>query len=272
MTSILELPAARGIPTSEEIAEVARRSPLRERALTEHADLDELRYREEVETFAEPIAHLIDGLRRKELLRKLADALDRTGIAPRGVVAEFGAGSAWLSAALARFPEVERVIAVEFSRRRLVELAPAAIAYLGAEPEKVERVVADFYDPGIEPGSLDLLVMDAAFHHAAEPQLLASHMAELLRPGGTLLLFREPTLSWLVRDRGKTVEDEHGDFEHGYTWRGYTGFLERAGLRASKVPAVHSFTALRDRARMHAPLSWLNGTLYSNFTYVGRKP
>ena len=79
-------------------------------------------------------------------------------------------------------------------------------------------------------------------------------------------------MSWLVRDREKTAEDEHGDFEHGYDWRGYTGFLERAGLTATKVPAVHSFTALRDRVRAVPPLSWLNGTLYSNFTYVGRKP
>ena len=260
------------VPDADAIADAARRSPLRERALTVHADLDELRYREEIETFPDPGDSVVHNLEKKELLRKLTDALQRTGVVPRGVVVEFGAGTAWLSAALARFPDVERVIAVEFSRRRLVELAPAAIAYLGAPPEKVERVVADFYDPGIDEGTVDLLVMDAAFHHAADPQLLADHIAALLRRGGQLLLFREPTLSWFVRDRGTTVEDEHGDFEHGYTWRGYTGFLERAGLVASKVPATHSYTVLRARVRLHPPLSWLNGTVFSTFTYHGRKP
>ncbi len=260
------------VPTDEEIDDAAARSPLHERALTEHADLDELAYREEIEEIRDPRHALVEGLAKRELLRKLTDALRLSGVRPRGVVVEFGAGSAWLSAALAAQDEVDRAIAVEFSRRRLVDIAPVAIAYLGTPPEKVERVVADFYDPGIAEGSVDLLVMDAAFHHASEPQLLADQIAALLRSGGHVMLFREPTLSWLVRDRGTTVEDEHGDFEHGYTWKGYTGFLERAGLVASKVPATHSYTALRDRVRLHPPLSWLNGTLYSTFTYVGRKP
>ena len=213
------------VPTAAEIAEAARRSPLRERALTEHADLEELHYREEVEELHDPGADSVRHWEQKELLRKLSDALRRTGIEPHGTVVEMGAGSAWLSAALATIPAVDRAIAVEFSRKRLVDYAPLAIAYLGAPPEKVERVVADFYDPGIEPGTVDLVVMDAAFHHASEPQLLTNLMAGLLRPGGSLLLFREPTLSWLVRDRGVCVEDEHGDFERGYTWREYVAFL-----------------------------------------------
>ena len=259
-------------PAAEAIADAARRSPLREGRLTEHADLDELRYREEIEVLADPPRQIVEWMGRRELLPKLEDALRRARIEPRGTVVELGAGSAWLSAVLARSPSVERAIAVDFSRDRLVNRAPVAMAILGTPPEKVQRVVADFYDPGVPDGSADLVVMDAAFHHASEPQLLADRIAGLLRPGGHAMLFREPTLSLLRRKRERTVEDEHGEFEHGYDWWDYLRFLRRAGLEARKVPSTHSFVAARDRLRLRPPLSWLNGTLWSVFTYVGRKP
>jgi SAM-dependent methyltransferase len=259
-------------PAPDAIAAAARQSPLSERGLTEHADLDELRYREEIETLAEPTRQIAEWMTRRELLPKLEDALARAGIEPGGTVVELGAGSAWLSAALARSPLVERAIAIDFSRDRLVNRAPVAMAILGAPAEKVERVIADFYDPGVPDGSVDLVVMDAAFHHASEPQLLASKIAALLKPGGHVMLFREPTLSLVRRRRERTAEDDHGDFEHGYDWWDYLGFLRRAGLEARKVPATHSFTARRDRLRLRPPLSWLNGTLWSMFTYIGRKP
>jgi SAM-dependent methyltransferase len=259
-------------PAPDAIAEAARRSPLREGRLTEHADLDELRYREEIETLADPTRQILEWMGKRELLPKLEDALARSQIEPRGTIVELGAGSAWLSAALARSPSVERAIAIDFSRDRLVNRAPVAMAILDAPPEKVERVIADFYDPGLPDGSADLVVMDAAFHHASEPQLLADKIAALLKPGGHAMLFREPTLSLLRRKRERTVEDEHGEFEHGYDWWDYLRFLRRAGLEARKVRSTHSFTAARDRLRLRPPLSWLNGTLWSVFTYVGRKP
>ena len=253
--------------------EASRLSPLRETGrLSELADLDELAFRDEHEVFEDPERDIVAWMQRRELVRKFEDALERTGIKPAGTVVELGAGSCWLSGLLARRPEIERVIAVEFSRRRLVDLAPFALAHVDAPPEKVERLLADFYDHGLDDGIAQLVVMDAAFHHAADPERLCRIAYDLLAPGGHFLLHREPTLSLLRRTREKGVEDEFGDFERGYDWWTYLRLLRDAGFDARKVRATHGYTSLADRVRLHPPLSWLNGTIYSVFTYVGRKP
>lgn len=253
--------------------DAGRLSPLRETGrLSELADLDELSFRDEHEVFDDPARDVVAWIERKELVRKFEDALTQTGVEPAGTVVELGAGSCWLSGLLAKRATVERVIAVEFSRRRLVDLAPFALAHVDAPAEKVERLLADFYDHSLDDGIAELVVMDAAFHHAADPERLCRIAYDLLAPGGHFLLHREPTLSLLRRTREKGVEDEFGDFERGYDWWTYLRLLRDAGFEARKVPAAHGYTAVRDRARLHPPLSWLNGTIYSVFTYVGRKP
>jgi SAM-dependent methyltransferase len=238
-------------------------------AFSDQADAAELRYRDEVEDQGDPLEAVPAWLERKELVARLEYALDRAGLHPAGTVVELGAGSCWLAAWLARRPEVRRVIGIEFARRRLERLAPVAIAALDAPPEKVERVVADFYAHGLEPGCADMVVMDAAFHHAADPVRLARVAYELLRPGGRFVLFREPTLSLLRRSRDHGVEDDHGSFEREYDARDYLRFLEQAGFEADRAPSSGGFATPRRRALLRPPLSWANGVLYSEYTYVG---
>src|SRR5262249_55610985 len=163
----------------------------------------------------------------------------------------------WLAAWLARRPQVTKAIGVEFARHRLEDLAPVAIATLSAPAEKVERVVADFYAHGLPEAAADVVIMDAAFHHPADPVRLAGapHAADparlpgvaqaLLRPGGRFILSREPTLSLLRRRRDHGVEDEHGSFEREYDARDYLRFLEQAGFAASKSPAAGGFRTVR---------------------------
>ena len=260
-------------PEIDEIDRVAAASPLRVGpARSELADADELRYRDEIESFPEPRLDVPRWIERKELVRKLEWSLDRGGLEPAGTIVDLGAGTCWLSATLVRRPEVERSIAVEFSRRRLEELAPVALAYLGAPAEKVERVVADFYNHGLGTEIAAWVFMDAAFHHAADPVRVARVAYDLLRPGGRFVLFREPTLATLRRTRDHGVEDEHGSFEREYYARGYLDFLRRAGFEASKFPASGGFRTPRARALLRPPIAWLNGVLFSEYTYVGRRP
>jgi SAM-dependent methyltransferase len=240
--------------------------------LSELADLDELRFREEAELYPDPLTDIPRWVDGKELPAKLAYALEQAALEPAGVIVDLGAGTCWLSAYLSRRPEVERAIAVEFSERRLGELAPIAIAHLGASPEKIERRVADFYAHGIEPGAADWVFMDAAFHHAADPVRLARVAYDLLRPGGRFVLFREPTLSLLRRTRDHGTEDDHGSFEREYDARGYLRALREAGFSASRHPAAGGFRSRRQRALRRPPLSWLNGVAYAEYTYVGVRP
>ncbi len=254
-------------------ATAAQRSPFRlGPEFTSLADDDELRFRDEIEPELRG-GDVEEWLDRKELVPKLELVLRRAGLVPSGVVVDLGAGSCWLGATLARRPEVERVLCVEFSRRRLQELAPATIAALDAPPEKVERVLADFYAPGIPSGSADLVTTDAAFHHAADPARLASVAFDLLRPGGRVLLHREPTLALLRRTRDHGIEDDHGAFEHEYTSGGYLRFLRDAGfVEARKVPAPGAIRGARARAVLRPPLSWLNGIAFAEYAYTARRP
>ena len=205
------------LPTAEEIDRAASGSPLRAGPpFSALADTDELRYRDEIESFREPRLDVPRFIERKELVRKLEYSLNRAGLDPAGTVVDLGAGTCWLSATLVSRPAVDRAIAVEFSKRRLEEFAPVAMAYLDAPAEKIERVVADFYNHGLDAEIADWVFMDAAFHHAADPVRMARVAYDLLRPGGRIVLFREPTLTPLRRRRDHGVEDEHGAFEREY--------------------------------------------------------
>ena len=260
-------------PPADAVEQAATRSPLVVGpAFSDLADADELRFREQIEPARDDPEDVAAWIERKELRRKLRYALQQAGVAPAGTVVELGAGSCWLAAELALSPEVERVVAIEFSRYRLERLAPTALAYLGAPAEKVERVLADFYNHGLAAGCADMVFTDAAFHHAADPVRFARVAFDLLRPGGTFVAFREPTLSLLRRRRDHGVEDDHGSFEHEYFAREYLDHLRSAGFDASRAPAAGGFRTPLQRALLSPPLAWLNGVLFSEFTYVGRRP
>jgi SAM-dependent methyltransferase len=260
-------------PDDPRIAAAAERSPLVDALeLSEHADRDELRFREEIEPFGDGLASARGFFERKRVLDYLDFALARSGVRPRGTVVELGAGSCWLSSALACLPDVECVVAVEFSQRRLVEIAPASLALLDAPAEKVERRVADFYAHGLEDASADMVLFDAAFHHASDPVRLARIAFDLLRPGGTLMLLREPTLAVLRRTRDHGIEGLHGDFEHEYRRADYVGYVRSAGFEARSV-GVRWFHASGWRKLLyHPPVTWLSGLLRGHYVYIGVKP
>ncbi|MCP9485389.1 MAG: class I SAM-dependent methyltransferase [Gaiellaceae bacterium MAG52_C11] len=264
------LPDLDGLDDPRIVAAAARSPLVRGPTFSEHADAAELEFREEHEPY--------DGLevgeiffRRKRVLDYLDYTLARTGIEPAGDVVELGAGSCWLSAALSCFPAVEHVIAVEFSERRLVSFGPVSLALLDAPAEKVERRIADFYRHGLEPASADLVVLDAAFHHASDPGRLAEVVFELTKPGGSALLLREPTLTFLTQSRDHGIEAAHGDFEHEYNRRQYVEFLEGAGFRARSVGVRWFHASGMRRVLYRPPLTWLSGPLRGQYAYVGRK-
>lgn len=258
-------------PSADEVARADAASPLTTGpAFSELADAAELRFRDEIEPELRGDG-VVAWMRRKELQDKLAHVLRTTRVVPAGTVVELGAGTCWLSATLACDARVQRAIAVEFSRHRLEQLAPIAIAAIGAPAAKVERRRADFNAPGLPAGRADLVVTDAAFHHAADAGRLAAVAFELLRPGGTILLFREPTLALLRRTRDHGVEGRYGTFEHEHTARGYERLLRTAGFSDVRRVAAPGATGRRGRLLMRPPLSWLNGIAFAEYAYVGRR-
>ena len=102
-------------------------------------------------------------------MRKLDYSLERGGLEPAGTIVDLGAGTCWLSAALVRRPGVEESIAIEFSRRRLEELAPIAIAYLVRPRRRSSGSGPTSTTTASSERIADWVFTDAAFHHAPDP-------------------------------------------------------------------------------------------------------
>jgi SAM-dependent methyltransferase len=255
------------------ILAAAERSPLvLGPEYTDHADRQELVFWEEVEDFGNGLASAYGFFRQKRVLDFFDYALRRCRVMPRGTVVELGAGSCWASAAVACFPDVERVVAVEFSKRRLTEIAPAAIAILSAPSEKIERRLADFYAHGLPDNTADLVLMDAAFHHAADPARMGRVLFDLTKPGGAVMLMREPTLNFLKHTRDHGITDDYGNFEREYYRPQYLAFLRDAGFEARSVGVRWFHSSRWRRAIYHPPITFLSGALRGHWVYLGRKP
>jgi SAM-dependent methyltransferase len=260
-------------PDDPRIVAAAERSPLvLGPQFSDHADRQELVFWEDVEDFGNGLASAYGFFRQKRVLDFFDYALRRCGITPAGTVVELGAGSCWASAAVACFPEVERVVAVEFSRRRLTEIAPASMAVLSAPAEKIERRLADFYAHGLPDGTADLVIMDASFHHAADPARMGRVLFDLTKPGGAVMLMREPTLNFLKHTRDHGITDDYGDFEREYYAPEYLAFLRGAGFEARSVGVRWFHSSRWRRAIYHPPITFLSGLLRGHWVYLGRKP
>ena len=257
-------------PTPEAVADAAARSPFEVGpSFSTLASEDELRFRDEIEPELAG-GDVLGWFARKELLEKLDYALAATRVNPAGTVVR-ARGRRLL--ALRRPEHVARRGARH--RGRVLAPPPRGARADGdcrarrRPPAKVTRRLADFNAPGVPDASADLVVFDAAFHHAADRLHVAEVARRLLRPGGTLLLFREPTIALLRRHRDHGIEDDYGSFESEDTKRGYLKTLREAGFVGPR--AVQAAGSLRERRfLLKPPASWLNGIAFAEYTYVAR--
>ena len=120
--------------------------------------------------------------------------------------------------------------------------------------------------------SADLVVMDAAFHHAADPARIARVMFDLAKPGGLVMLMREPTLNFLKHTRDHGITDDYGGFEREYYRPEYLAFLRDAGFDARTVGVRWFHSSPWRRAIYHPPITYLSGVLRGHWVYLGRKP
>lgn len=109
------------------------------------------------------------------------------GIAPGAVIADVGCGPAAISAVLAGLVgPTGRVIGVE---RDPVALSHARqlLDQAGATNVELREGTAD--DTGVEPGSVDVVMMRHVLaHNGGSEQAIVNHLATLVRPGGTVYL------------------------------------------------------------------------------------
>jgi SAM-dependent methyltransferase len=148
-------------------------------------------------------------------------------VLPPLVVADLGAGEGLLSELLAR--RATHVIAVDNSER---------IVAFGASKAKKNKIknlefrLGDLEKPPIESGTVDLVVLSQALHHAAEPAQAIAAAFEILRPKGQIMILD------LLRHNFEQARELYGDRWLGFPESDLQNWLEKAGFKKTEVTVV----------------------------------
>ena len=91
-------------------------------------------------------------------------------------------------------------------------------------------IAADMFDLPLRPGSFDVIVISAALHHFADIVEALEIMSSLLRPGGLIVLLREPA-KYAPDDPTYISELMNGFNEQQFEIAEYDVMFERSGLK-----------------------------------------
>lgn len=148
-------------------------------------------------------------------------------ILPPLTVADLGSGEGLLSELLAR--RCKKVIAVDNSQK---------IVHFGAAKARKNHIrnlefrLGDLEDPPIEPGSVDLVILSQALHHAEEPARAIASSYRLLAAGGQVLILD------LARHGFEQAHELYGDRWLGFPESDLQNWLEAAGFKRIEVSTV----------------------------------
>jgi ubiquinone/menaquinone biosynthesis C-methylase UbiE len=148
-------------------------------------------------------------------------------IVPPLVVADLGSGEGLLSELLAR--RCKKVIAVDNSEK-IVAFGAAKARKNGLK--NLEFRLGDLQDPPIEPGSVDLVILSQALHHAEDPAAAISSAHRLLRPRGQILILD------LLKHSFEKAHESYGDRWLGFAESDLHRWLENAGFRRIEISVV----------------------------------
>ncbi len=148
-------------------------------------------------------------------------------ILPPLVVADLGAGEGLLSELLAR--RCKKVIAVDNSEK-IVAFGAAKAKKNGLK--NLEFRLGDLQSPPVEAGSVDLVILSQALHHAEDPAAALASAAKLLKPHGQLLLLD------LLAHKFDKAHELYGDRWLGFAESDLQRWLEAAGFKKIEISVV----------------------------------
>ncbi|HMP83801.1 MAG TPA: metalloregulator ArsR/SmtB family transcription factor [Verrucomicrobiota bacterium] len=148
-------------------------------------------------------------------------------ILPPIVVADLGAGEGLLSELLAR--RCKKVIAVDNSEK-IVAFGAAKAKKNGLK--NLEFRLGDLENPPIEPGSVDLVILSQALHHAEDPGAALASAAKLLKPHGQILILD------LLAHKFEKARELYGDRWLGFAESDLHRWLEAAGFKKIEISVV----------------------------------
>ena len=146
---------------------------------------------------------------------------------PPLVVADLGAGEGLLSELLAR--RCKRVIAVDNSEK-IVEFGKAKAKKNGLK--NLEFRQGDLQNPPIEPGSVDLVILSQALHHAEIPAEAIAAAHRILKSGGQIMILD------LLKHNFEKARELYGDRWLGFAESDLHHWLENAGFKKIEISVV----------------------------------
>jgi ubiquinone/menaquinone biosynthesis C-methylase UbiE len=148
-------------------------------------------------------------------------------IVPPLVVADLGSGEGLLSELLAR--RCKKVIAVDNSER-IVAFGTSKAKKNGLK--NLEFRLGDLQAPPIESGSVDLVILSQALHHAEDPAKAIAAAHRVLRPRGQILILD------LLKHGFEKAHESYGDRWLGFAESDLHCWLETAGFRKIEISVV----------------------------------
>lgn len=142
-------------------------------------------------------------------------------------IADLGSGEGLISELLAR--RARKVIAVDNSEK-MVAFGRQKARENGLA--NLEFRHGDLEDPPIAEGSVDLVVLSQALHHAKDPGRALAGCHRILRPGGQVMVLD------LLRHEFEQARGTYGDLWLGFKEGELHQWLERAGFGAVEVSVV----------------------------------
>ena len=143
------------------------------------------------------------------------------------VAADLGAGEGTLSQLLAK--RVRKVIAVDNSEK-MVEFGAKLAKEHGLT--NLEFRLGDIENPPIDPGSVNLVLLSQALHHAEHPQAAIAAAAKLLSKGGRIVVLD------LLQHQFEEARELYADRWLGFGEADLHGWLEKAGFSGIEVMTV----------------------------------
>ncbi len=148
-------------------------------------------------------------------------------ILPPLVVADLGAGEGLLSELLAR--RCKKVIAVDNSEK-MVAFGAAKAKKNGLK--NLEFRLGDLQNPPIEAGSMDLVILSQALHHAEEPDQAIGSAYKMLKAGGQIMILD------LLKHNFEKAHELYGDRWPGFAESDLHRWMEGACFKKIEISVV----------------------------------
>lgn len=148
-------------------------------------------------------------------------------ILPPLIVADLGSGEGLLSELLAR--RARKVIAVDNSEKMVNFGANKARKN---KLKNLEFRLGDLEHPPINPGTVDLVILSQALHHAQNPSNAIQSACSILKPGGQIMILD------LLEHKFEQARELYGDKWLGFTPSSLQLWLEQAGFKKIEISSV----------------------------------